>query len=164
MSEFEIDPLFELIDDLEIDEKTDALLRELVSGGRCANLSSLVVLTEFSRTARYLGVAFEQAGLSAQVLHGGCRRVETDRVIESFRQNAGVLVATSVAIDSFDLSKAQAVVHYDIPKSQRALDKRRVTYGWFTRTTPVMEIFLRDQSGVIPDEEQALAALDVLHP
>lgn len=84
----------------------------------------IVVFTQFRATQDMLANALKNAGHSCAVFHGGLSRLDKERVIESFRGPARILLATEAGSEGRNLQFAHAVCNFDLPWNPMKIEQR----------------------------------------
>jgi len=119
----ELKGLLRLIDRVEVDSKWDAcadLLRpEIVEGD-----GSALVFCEFEDTAEYLFGLLCSLDCQVGLVTGSIADAEQRRAYETFRNEGGALVVTSVASESLNLAFVKLCIHYDVPWNQAGMAQR----------------------------------------
>jgi SNF2 family DNA or RNA helicase len=84
----------------------------------------VLVFSGFRETLRFLAEALADAGISAVVYHGGLGRCDKDAVVEAFRDDAPVLLATEAAGEGRNLQFCHTMVNFDLPWNPMQIEQR----------------------------------------
>ncbi|MGM8365278.1 DEAD/DEAH box helicase [Virgibacillus sp. W0181] len=84
----------------------------------------MIVFTKFTSTQRYLSDFLKDSGFNVAEFHGGLRRIEKEKQITYFRENADVLVSTEVGGEGRNLQFCNGMINYDLPWNPMAIEQR----------------------------------------
>jgi len=103
-------------------EKAGAFL-EVLNGHR-ARGEKVVVFTAFRHTLGFLTGLLTDAGIDVATYHGGLSRREKEAAIQSFRDDAEVLVSTESGGEGRNLQFCHAMVNFDLPWNPMQIEQR----------------------------------------
>jgi ERCC4-related helicase len=128
-----------LLDALGTDSKM-AILWELVSEAQALGEMprAMCILTEYRATLFYLQEALEGLGLDPYILHGAMSFDERAHAISRFKEQGGVLIATTAMTTGLDLPQVETAVLYDLPRSPMALEQIYGRFQRFGRNAPLV--------------------------
>ncbi|MCA1656662.1 MAG: DEAD/DEAH box helicase, partial [Actinobacteria bacterium] len=107
---------------LGITEKARTLL-EVLRNHRARD-EKVVVFTAFRHTLGFLADLVAAAGIDVASYHGGLSRREKEAAIQSFRDEAEVLVTTEAAGEGRNLQFCHAMVNFDLPWNPMQIEQR----------------------------------------
>lgn len=84
----------------------------------------IIVFTHFLKTQEYLQQVLDQAGISHTLFHGSLPRLEKERSIQRFRDDAQVLISTESGGEGRNLQFCNALVNYDLPWNPMRIEQR----------------------------------------
>jgi ERCC4-related helicase len=84
----------------------------------------VVVFTEFRSTQTFLQEHLREWGYDVVIFHGGMNAREKDHAIESFEEEAQVLVSTEAGGEGRNLQFAHIVINYDLPWNPMKVEQR----------------------------------------
>lgn len=121
-----------------------AIIRKLMER---ENISKAIVFCNTKYNVEAVTRQLRQAGLKADMIHGGMQQQRREKVISAFRKGkVNLLVATDVASRGLDIEQVDAVFNYDIPEENERYTHRIGRTGRarrsgmsYTFTTPVTE-------------------------
>ena len=113
--------LVDLINEVEIDSKADALATLLAS-----ELSSglVVVFSDFADTVTYLVEHLQGSGLSPFALTRQSMQEEIIEATRAIESGVGVVIASTSAVQGMDLGAASVTIHYDLPRTAQGMELR----------------------------------------
>ncbi len=128
-----------LIPTLESSDWLGALQEELITLARSINNTSkiravidlirarpghILIFTEYRATQAAIVNALLQAGVTAEVFHGGLSRRDRDRNIARFRENGHVLVSTEAGGQGLNLQFCHQLINFDLPWNPMRIEQR----------------------------------------
>jgi SNF2 family DNA or RNA helicase len=128
------------------------LLRRHIAGGE-----KVVVFTAFRPTLQELARLAAQAGIPAAIYHGGLPRREKDRVIERFRSEVPVLIATESAGEGRNLQFCRVMINFDLPWNPMQIEQR---LGRIHRIGQTQEVLLTNLVSRGTVEDRILQVLE----
>ncbi len=132
--------------------KTERLLEVLAR-----TPAKVVVFSRFKATLQALAQALEARGLAFVSFHGGMSGPEKDRAVETFRDQARVLLATEVGGEGRNLQFASVLVNYDLPWNPMKIEQR---IGRLHRIGQQHEVQIVSLCNAHSAEERILEVLD----
>ena len=132
--------------------KTERLLEVLAR-----TPAKVVVFSRFKATLAALAQALEARGLAFASFHGGMSGPEKDRAVETFRDQARVLLATEVGGEGRNLQFASVLVNYDLPWNPMKIEQR---IGRLHRIGQQHEVQIVSLCNAHSAEERILEVLD----
>jgi SNF2 family DNA or RNA helicase len=115
--------LLDLLDEIEIDSKWEACRRLLVDL-RVGEERPVVIFTEYTDTATYLGIASENEGWPTFSSTSNNTFEHRKSAIKSARESNGTFILTTAASAGLDVSITDTAVHYDLPWNPKHLLQR----------------------------------------
>ncbi|MGI8777509.1 MAG: DEAD/DEAH box helicase [Acidimicrobiales bacterium] len=103
-------------------EKAGAFL-EVLKGHR-ARSEKVVVFTAFRHTLGFLTDLVAETGIDVAAYHGGLSRRDKEAAIQSFRDDAEVLVTTEAGGEGRNLQFCHAMVNFDLPWNPMQIEQR----------------------------------------
>lgn len=153
-----IEFLLELLATVTTDTKLSAL-RELLGTLEAVGPDHRVLLiTEFTETARYLYSALAEMEQPVHQITGDIHPERQVEALVGFRDEGTVVVGTDAALEGIDLGFVDRIVHYDLPSDRNRMGQRRLLYDKMFRKNPWIEYALIDDSGTVAQEAEALSA------
>ena len=140
-----LEPLLDSVEGLQADSKLDCL-KALVSELSQSGTRHTVLFCDYMATLNYLCSAVQDLELPVFSLHGGMTAEACKSAFSRFREEGGFLVATA-ASQFLSMSFVEAVIHYDLPLSQRAFAERVGRYRRYGRSVPCTAYCLEDETG-----------------
>jgi SNF2 family DNA or RNA helicase len=118
--------LVELLDDIEIDSKAEALLRNLDVIFEHDPDEKVLIFTEFRETQAYLAQRIAERGWHVNVFHGQQKPLDKDRSVERFRDESGpqVLICTEAGGEGRNFQFCHLLVNYDLPWNPMRVEQR----------------------------------------
>jgi len=117
--------------------------------------SHVCCMTFDTRTLKYLKVSLEETNISVYSLHNKLDFGERERVLDSFQEHGGVLLAIDNVLPDLALIEADVVVHYDLPMRTGSMQRRRAAV--LPRDGDELPAYaLRDTAGTINGEDTLL--------
>ena len=151
----EVRRIQEVLDDLPVDSKLEAMLKYIDNQG--ANQSHIIIWCRFAATALYLKSALTDSDREVFLIVAGEQHTERLSVLEEFGEKGGFLVATSAAMQGLECS-ADSIILYDpfpyAPMKALSVLLRRVGEG-----KPVQIVSLADDSGATTSAHDIIEAL-----
>ncbi|MEX2553676.1 MAG: DEAD/DEAH box helicase [Actinomycetota bacterium] len=92
--------------------------------GHVSRDEKVLAFTAFLPTLNELAHLAEAAGIPVVIYHGGLTRKEKDRVMEEFRDQAPVLLATESAGEGRNLQFCSNMVNFDLPWNPMQIEQR----------------------------------------
>jgi len=86
--------------------------------------AKVVIFTEFKSTQAFLQNHLRDWGYDVVIFHGGMNAREKDRAIESFEEEAQILVSTEAGGEGRNLQFAHIVINYDLPWNPMKVEQR----------------------------------------
>ena len=129
-----------------------ALLRRHLGRGE-----KVVVFTAYRQTLALLQAAVAAAGLPAVVYDGALSRVDKERAIAAFRDEAPVLLTTEAAGEGRNLQFCHVMVNVDLPWNPMRIEQR---LGRLHRIGQDHDVMLTNLVGKGTVEERILAVLE----
>lgn len=86
--------------------------------------AKVVVFTEFRSTQTFLQKHLRDWGYDVVIFHGGMNAREKDHAIESFEEEAQILVSTEAGGEGRNLQFAHIVINYDLPWNPMKVEQR----------------------------------------
>lgn len=83
-----------------------------------------IIFTEFRCTQEEIVKSLKEKDLQVVTYHGGLSGITKDRVIDTFRQNAQILVSTEAGGEGRNLQFCRRVINYDLPWNPMRLEQR----------------------------------------
>lgn len=81
------------------------------------DIKSLLVFTRTKHMANRVVKSLEEAGITAEAIHGNKSQAARERALENFKANkTKVLVATDIASRGIDIEGLSHVINYDLPE------------------------------------------------
>ena len=150
-----LNPLLDSVESLPKDSKLDCL-KELVSELSHSGIQHTVLFCDYNITLNYLCSAIRGLNLVNHAIHGNMTTEARNNAFSQFQEEGGFLVTTTAASQFLTMSFVQAVVHYDLPLSQRAFAERVGRYDRYGRTTPFTSYCFEDETRAFPIEANQL--------
>ncbi|HUY48533.1 MAG TPA: AIPR family protein [Streptosporangiaceae bacterium] len=122
----DIGRLLELLDQVEIDSKAEALLGNLALIFDHDPDAKVLIFTEFRETQRYLSGRIAAKGWNVHLFHGQQQPLEKDRSVERFRDETGpqVLISTEAGGEGRNFQFCHLLVNYDLPWNPMRVEQR----------------------------------------
>lgn len=103
-------------------EKSKLLIQMLLE--HTSKGEKVLVFTAFRPTLDELARLAGEAGIEAAAYHGGLSRRDKDRVMERFRDEAPVLLATESAGEGRNLQFCRKMINFDLPWNPMQIEQR----------------------------------------
>lgn len=84
----------------------------------------VIIFTEYRATQLYLQWFLQQHGISSVPFRGGFKRGKKDWMIQLFRENAQVLIATEAGAEGINLQFCHHLINYDLPWNPMKIEQR----------------------------------------
>lgn len=86
----------------------------------------VIVFSFFKGTLAYLARRLAEAGVRANVIHGGISVADRESIIDDFLSNreVQVLLSSEVGSEGLDLQQASVVINYDLPWNPMVVEQR----------------------------------------
>jgi hypothetical protein len=118
--------LLELLDEIEVDSKAEALLTNLAIIFEHERQAKVLIFTEFRETQKYLAERITASGWDVNLFHGQQDPLVKDRSVERFRDNQGpqVLISTEAGGEGRNFQFCHLLVNYDLPWNPMRVEQR----------------------------------------
>lgn len=116
-----------------------------------------VVFSRFKATLEALAQALAARGIPFVTFHGGLSGPEKDRAVQSFREEARVLLATEVGGEGRNLQFAHVLINFDLPWNPMKIEQR---IGRLHRIGQQHEVHILSLCNAHSAEERILDVLD----
>ncbi|GEL77348.1 DEAD/DEAH box helicase [Tenuibacillus multivorans] len=83
-----------------------------------------IIFTEYKSTQIYLQWLLHQNGILSVTYNGGFRKSKKEWMIQLFKNNAQVLIATDAGGEGLNLQFCNHMIHYDLPWNPMKLEQR----------------------------------------
>ena len=122
----ELARLVELLDDIQVDSKAEAFLRNLDVIFEHDPNEKVLVFTEFRETQSYLAQRIAERGWYVNVFHGQQKPLDKDRSVERFKEDPGsqVLICTEAGGEGRNFQFCHLLVNYDLPWNPMRVEQR----------------------------------------
>lgn len=84
----------------------------------------VIIFTEYRATQLYLQWYLQQHGISSVPFRGGFKRGKKDWMIQLFKDNAQVLIATEAGAEGINLQFCHHLINYDLPWNPMKVEQR----------------------------------------
>ncbi|WP_188206145.1 DEAD/DEAH box helicase [Alkalibacillus aidingensis] len=84
----------------------------------------VIIFTEYKSTQLYLQWLCQQNGISAVPYNGDFRKSKKQWMLQLFKNNAKVLIATDAGAEGLNLQFCRTMIHYDLPWNPMKLEQR----------------------------------------
>ncbi len=84
----------------------------------------LVLFTHFRGTQQMLHELLTEAGYDVALFHGGLNRLEKERQVQRFRDEAGILLTTDAGSEGRNLQFCHTICNYDLPWNPQRIEQR----------------------------------------
>lgn len=116
-----------------------------------------LVFTSFRKTQRFLADMLRREGLEVAELHGGMRRAEKEKNVQSFYESARVLVSTENGSEGRNLQFCNIMINYDLPWNPMRIEQR---IGRIHRLGQTKDVYIYNLSAAGTVEAHILELLD----
>lgn len=114
--------------------KAMALIEEIVEHSKAKKTVELlknigddekvIIFTEYRASQLYLQWYLQQHGITSVPFRGGFKRGKKDWMIQLFRDNAQVLIATEAGAEGINLQFCHHLINYDLPWNPMKIEQR----------------------------------------
>ena len=84
----------------------------------------VIIFTEYRASQLYLQWYLQQHGITSVPFRGGFKRGKKDWMIQLFRDNAQVLIATEAGAEGINLQFCHHLINYDLPWNPMKIEQR----------------------------------------
>ena len=153
------------VESVNTDEKLrtlKALVRSITMANKEQSLK-VCILSMYVDTVAYLDSALRDAGTSVFKITGRDTFADRAAIVQEFGQVGGLLVGTDGGIsEGIELRDVAHMIHYDLPTNPMTMEQRQGRVDRYGRTAPCTMYLLRDDSGAIPFEFEAVERSGVI--
>lgn len=125
----QIKKFIELSKSIKTDKKSEQLLVALKSGfeelSKMGANQKALIFTESRKTQMYLNEFLSQNGYAGKiVLFHGANKSMRNEILEEFKNNAQILIATEAGAEGLNMQFCSLVVNYDLPWNPQRVEQR----------------------------------------
>jgi len=132
--------------------KIDELARIVAAFG-----DKMLIFTKYRTTLELIGESLRNRGVKVAEFHGGLKRMEKEREVAFFREEANVLVSTEVGGEGRNLQFCNGIVNFDLPWNPMAIEQR---IGRIHRIGQARDVFVYNLAAQNTLEHHMLNVLD----
>lgn len=137
------------VESISGDSKLEALMHLLTEAQKSDNSPrATCVLTRYRATLSYIQTALDDLGFATYALNGSLNVGERFKVLEEFKNNKGVLIATTALMEGLDMPDVDSLIMYDLPKSRLILQQILARFQWYGRSEPLKIDVINGREGI----------------
>ena len=148
-----VESCLDSLEQVQSDEKLASvtkLLKELI----VRPASKICMISSCLDSLSYLHSTVSDLGIAADLVSSGHTFSERHDIIDRFRQEGTLLLATDAVMEGIILPEVNHVIHIDLPWNPMRMMQRQGRFDRIGRSEPLAMYFLHDTSGALPFDQQ----------
>ena len=158
----ELESLLRQIEVIETDTKLETLISYIQRQYNPQENSSICIWSSFVNTLQYISSSIQELGIPVYSLTSSSKPTEALDMLESFRNNGGILLLTEASYQfGLDLKNVFLGINYDLPLDSYRFQQRWGRFIHFGQKTRFKMVVLIDKSKTLSWEEEQLKELTI---